>query len=119
MASLSTLYLIKNPSPLRFFTSKASSPCLGFGSQIHLKPNEIRFPACRVYSKMVFPTLQADDFRHPVDLEGVRRYMPQPDSSAEMGVAAEDVVARYLAVGAFPSEKIEDDGTSVLAGPTQ
>ncbi|KAL6143112.1 hypothetical protein ACLB2K_053808 [Fragaria x ananassa] len=125
MASLSSLsslrYLSQNPSrPLRF-TTKAS-PCLRFGSQIflHSKTNEVRrVPVCRVSSKMVFPNLQADDYRHPLDLEGIRLYKSQPDSSAEMEVAAKDVVARSLAAGFFPSEKIEDDGTSVLAGPTQ
>ncbi|XP_004305908.1 PREDICTED: uncharacterized protein LOC101315174 [Fragaria vesca subsp. vesca] len=95
---------------------------------------------------MVFPNLQADDYRHPLDLEvfilfrfdfdfffaplfsfilerlrilGIRLYKSEPGSSAEMEEAFKDIVALFLAEGAFPSEKIEDDGTSVLAGPTQ
>nr|XP_011468611.1 PREDICTED: uncharacterized protein LOC105352706 [Fragaria vesca subsp. vesca] len=112
MSSLSSLcYLSQNPSPLSF-TTKAIF--------LHPKTNEVRrVPIFRVSSKMVFPNLQADDYRHPLDLEGIRLYKSQPDSSAEMEESFKDVVARFLAVGAFPSEKVEDDGTSVLAGPTQ
>ncbi|XP_050378442.1 plastoglobule-localized metallopeptidase 48, chloroplastic-like [Argentina anserina] len=110
---MASLYLSHNPNPnLLCFTSKAS-PWLRFHQNVLIRPktNQFRVPVCRVSPKLVFPNLQADDFRHPLDREISRRFRALSDPTE----SEEALKAHFLE----EERLVENDDTFILVGPSQ
>ncbi|KAK9925509.1 hypothetical protein M0R45_033831 [Rubus argutus] len=112
--SLSSLCLNKNPNSLGF-SSKASR-CLTFGSPnvLYTAVNKfagVRVPAVCRASSLVFPNLQADDFRHPLDKQNTQMLRAIPGLN-EIGKVVRGIVA-------VEPLFLENIGTSVLVTPNQ